>query len=154
MAQNSPRVLHVNGSQEQARYRNAVHDVLVEIQRTHKHTLSDISEAIDVSLCTISNASNKKTDLCATYLNRLAICYGPTVLDPFAALSGGRVVPLEPTEDDPLPPLAAVFYSICKSREGGSTPRHNQILAMVPDLKAAQAAITNLLLQADRILAS
>lgn len=152
MTPNSIAVLRVDKTEETKRYRDAVHDVISDIQINHGVTLIDISEAIDLSLGTVSNAFNRKDSLSPAFLLRLANCFGPTTLDPFMALGGGRVVPLEPAEDDPLPYLCALIHTISKSRAGGKVPTHTERLAMVPDLKAAQAAITNMLLQAERII--
>lgn len=149
MTDSAYNVLHVNAAQEATRYRNAVAQILLDIQAQYHITLHDISESIGVSLGTISNAANKKADLSPTFLNRLGEAFGPEVLNPYASLSGGRMVPLQPTEADPMPALAGLFYAMCKARETGSERDHRVKLAMLPDLKAAQAAITNMMLQAE-----
>lgn len=162
MATNPLNVLRVNSVEEQSRYRNAVAQILLDIQREHSRpgvpmTLADIAETIDVSLGTISNAANKKNDLSVTYLARLGDAFGPEMLNPYAALSGGRMVPLQPSDSDALPSLTASIHSIAVARspnsDGGERTTHRELLAMLPDLKAAQAAITNLILQAERIAA-
>lgn len=158
MATHPHNVLRVNSIEETTRYRNAVAQTLLDIQREHGVTLHDIAETIDVSLGTISNASNKKADLSPTYLSRLAQAYGPTVLDPFVSLAGGRVVPLRPQQIDALPSLTASVHSIALARspdsKGGDRITHCELLAMLPDLKSAQAAITNLILQAEGVRAA
>lgn len=146
----TPRhVLHVNTVEEETLYRNAVAQIIKDIQRRFDLTLHDISESIDVSLKTISNAAGKKGDLSPTFLKRLGECFGAEMLDPFAALSGGRMVPLQPTEDDPLPSLLALATALCQAQSEGKAHDHRVKLAMLPDLKAAQAAITNMVLQAE-----
>ncbi len=158
MALKPSNVLRVNTIEETARYRTAVANILLEIQRERDVTLHEIAETIDVSLGTISNAANKKADLSPTYLQRLAQAYGPTVLDPFTALSGGRVVPLQPQEIDALPSLTASVHSIALARspdsKGGDRITHCELLAMLPDLKEAQAAITNLIMKAEEVRAA
>lgn len=157
MAIHQNNVLRVNSVEETTRYRTAVAAILLDIQRDRNLTLADIAEAIDVSLGTISNAANKKTDLSVTYLKRLGEHFGPEMLNPYAALAGGRMVPLAPTEADALPSLSASVHSIAIARspdsQGGERITHNELLAMLPSLKAAQAAITNMILQAERIAA-
>lgn len=157
MATNPLNVLRVNSVEEQSRYRNAVAQILLDIQRERGLTLHDIADTIDVSLGTISNAANKKNDLSVTYLARLGDAFGPEMLNPYAALSGGRMVPLQPSEADALPSLTASIHRIAVARspdsDGGVRTTHRELLAMVPDLKAAQAAITNLLMQAERAAA-
>lgn len=144
-------VLRVNGYQETTSYRNAVAQILLDIQTHHVITLADIAESIDVSLGTISNAANKKTDLSPTFLKRIGECFGPEFLNPYAALSGGRMVRLQPTEDDPLPALLALATALCQAQSEGKAHDHRVKLAMLPDLKAAQAAITNMMLQAEGV---
>lgn len=158
MASNPLNVLRVNSVEEQTRYRNAVSQILLDIQRERGLTLADIAETIDVSLGTISNAANKKNDLSVTYLARLGECFGPEMLNPYAALSGGRMVPLQPSNVDALPSLTASVHSIALARspdsDGGERLTHRELLKMMPDLKAAQAAITNLILQAEGVRAA
>lgn len=142
-------VLHVNSVQEEALYRKAVAQIIKDIQREYDLTLHDISESIEVSLKTISNAAGQKGDLSPTFLKRLGECFGAQMLDPFAALSGGRMVPLQPNEDDPMPALLSLATALCQAKAEGREHDHRVKLAMVPDLKAAQAAITNMILQAE-----
>lgn len=158
MSSANRNVLRVNTVEETTRYRAAVAQILLGIQQEHGVTLADIAEDISVSLGTISNAANKKADLCSTYLNRLGECYGPEVLDPYAALSGGRIVPLQPREIDALPSLTASVHSIALARspssQGGERITHNELLAMLPNLKEAQAAITSLIMKAEGVRAA
>lgn len=153
MSNNVHNILRVNTTQETASYRNAIARILLDLQAHYNITLHDIAETIDVSLGTISNAANKKTDLSPTFLKRLGECFGPEFLNPYAALSGGRMVPLEPKDADPMPALLALATTICEARASGRERDHRVKLAMVPDLKAAQAAITSLLIEAERIAA-
>lgn len=153
MASNPPNVLRVNASEETTLYRNAVAQILFDIQRENDLTLLEISESIGVSLGTISNAANKKGDLSPTYLTRLGQAFGAHMLDPWAAITGGRMVPLEPDASDPMPALLALATSLSKAKATGKERDHRVKLAMVPDLKAAQAAITSLLIEAERIAA-
>jgi len=153
MTTNAPNVLRVNACEETTLYRNAVAAILLDIQRERRLTLHDISETIGVSLGTISNAANKKGDLSPTYLTRLGQAFGARTLDPWAAITGGRMVPLEPDGDDPMPALLALATALCQAKAEGKEHDHRVKLAMLSDLKAAQAAITNLILQAERIAA-
>lgn len=157
MAANSSNVLRVNSVEEQTDYRNAVARVLLNIQRDSGNTLQEISEAIDVSLGTISNAANKRTDLSPIYLQRLGKRYGPSALDPIARLSGGRIVPLVAEEKDALPSLSASIHRIAVAQSpdspGGVTITHSELLAMLPDLRAAVACINSLIVKAERIAA-
>ena len=149
MTDNHFTVLHVNGHQETTAYRNAIARILLDVQSRFGITHQEIAETIDVSLGTISNAANQKSDLSPTFLKRIGKAFGPEILNPYAALIGARMVPLEPHEDDPMPHLLALATALCQAKAEGREHDHRVKLAMVPDLKAAQAAITNMILQAE-----
>lgn len=149
VAKSAWHVLLVNPVQETTCYRNAIAQILFDIQRDTGLTLHEIAEAIGISLGTISNAANKKADLSPTYLTRLGQAFGAHILDPWAATTGGRMVPLQPDDNDPLPALLALATALCQAKAEGKEHDHRVKLAMVPDLKAAQAAITYLLIQAE-----
>lgn len=153
MAGNS--VLRVNTVEEQAAYRVAVAEILRRIQSEHGVTLLEIAERIDVSLGTISNAANKKTDLCATYLNRLGIGFGPHTLDPYAALSGGRMVPLVVSvERDVLPFINRAGLKIAEARDpaspGGTRELLTEKLGYLADLRALQKEAGALICQIEQ----
>jgi hypothetical protein len=143
-------VLRVNSVEETAAYREAVAEILRNILNDHGTVLVDIAEAIDVSLGTISNAFNKKSDLSPTYLARLGQRYGPHTLDPFARLIGGRVVPVEAAgTDDVLPFIAMANYRVAQARSpmspGGMVETLGEQLAMLPDLRALRRELDALI---------
>ena len=143
-------VLRVNAVEEQAAYRNAVAEILRDIQSDHEVTLLDISEKIDVSLGTISNAANKKADLNATYLNRLGQAYGAHVLDPYAALAGGRMVPKDPGDSEDVLPVmtmatARIAAARCPSSPGGPSETLREQLGYLPDLRRLQRELAALI---------
>lgn len=152
----APNVLRVNSVEERTAYREAVAEILRRIQCEHKVTLLEIAERIDVSVGTISNAANKKTDLCQLYLSRLAQAYGPHTLDPFAAMSGGRVVPLEAdAAADALPSTTAAIHKLALARAddspGGANITHTELLGMEGEIDAAIRALTTLKLKCNLI---
>lgn len=155
--QRSNNVLRVNSVEEQEAYRSAVSRIIGNIMRDHDATLIDIAERIDVSTGTISNAVNRKTDLSATYLKRIGQAYGSHVLDPYAALSGGRIVPIEADDADAMVPLSASIHRLAVAQspgsDGGPAISHRELLDMLPDLKAAQKAISGLIVRAERLVA-
>lgn len=156
---NGSNVLRVNAAEEQADYREAVAEILRRIQSDHKRTLLEIAEAIDVSLGTISNAANKKSDLCATYLNRLGKAFGPHTLDPYTALSGGRVVPIEVSvQRDVLPFVARVNLKIASARDpsspGGVREIHTEKADYLPDLRQLRKELDALIHQIEAELAA
>lgn len=136
-------VLRVNAVEETACYREAVAEILRDVQSIHRVTLLDISETIDVSLGTVSNAANKKSDLNPIYLNRLGKAYGPCTLDPYVRLIGGRVVPVECDGcDDILPLLLSVGQVIAAARApsspGGTVETLREQLGYVAQLRAVR----------------
>lgn len=158
MATNFTNVLRVNRIEEQTSFRRAVATVLVEIQRAHGLTLEEIAEAIDVSLGTVNNAANCKVDLSSTYLQRLGKVFGPEVLNPVAALSGGQIVPIEACEADPLPSLAAIRASDRGCAIAGQRGRNRTVAPRTagdgaPELREAVSALNALLQRAERIAA-
>jgi hypothetical protein len=155
----SNSVLRVNSVEERTAYREAVAEMLRRIQCEHKVTLLDIAEAADISLGTISNAANMKTDLCATYLGRLAVRYGPHALDPFAAIAGGRVVPIEVSvQRDVLPFVGRVNLKIAAARDpqgpGGIREIHTEKADYLPDLRALRKELDVLICQIEGDLAA
>lgn len=155
----APNVLHVNSVEEQAAYRDAVAEILRRVQSDHRVTLLEIAERTDVSLGTISNAANKKTDLCATYLNRLGKAFGPGTLDPYINLSGGRIVPLEVSVTrDVLPFVARVNLKIANARDpegpGGVREIHTEKADYLPDLRALVKEAQALICQIEADLAA
>jgi transcriptional regulator with XRE-family HTH domain len=156
---NARNVLHVNGAQEQADYREAVAEILRRVQSEHGRTLLEISEQIDVSLGTISNAANKKSDLCAVYLRRLGKAFGPNTLDPYLALIGGRAVPIEVSvQRDVLPFLTRAANKIAIARSpdspGGAREIHTEKADYLPDLRALRREVDALIHQIEAELAA
>ena len=136
-------VLRENSYQETSLYRAAVAQILLDIQQGRKLTLQDIAAAIDVSLGTISNAANKKGDLSPTFLKRLGQSFGPEMLNPYAALLGGRIVPIEAKSDaDILPFITRAAMKIVEARSPdsptGIRETHTEKLGYLHDLLALQ----------------
>ena len=135
-------VLRVNAVEEQEQYRKAVAEILRNVQCDAGVTLLDISEAIDVSLGTISNAANKKADLSSVFLLRIGKVFGSHFIDPFIRLTGGRIVPVEhPSDEDVLPIVTKVAFGIASSRTptspGGVHETLRQQMQNLPDVREA-----------------
>lgn len=153
-------VLRVNATEETAAYECAVRETLDRIIAERPGlTLVQIAETIDVSLGTISNAFNRKAALSPTYLSRLGKAYGPHVLDPFAKLSGGRVIPLEVSvQRDVLPFVAKVNHKLAVARSpespGGVREIHTEKADYLPDLRALRKELDCLIHQIEGELAA
>jgi len=144
-------VLRVNPVEEEARYLNAVHEVIRCILADKPgRTLIDIAETIGAETKTISNAFNKKHRLSQVFLSRLGLAFGVHCLDPVARLSGGRMVPLESGNvKDILPFIMRVGTKVAEARDpaspGGPRELHNEKLAYLPDLIKLQVEIGKLI---------
>lgn len=127
-------VLRFNGSAETAEYRSAVAKIILDIQgNTTCKTHVAIAEAIDVSLGTIANAANERSDLSATYLRRIGQVFGGHFLNPYFALVGGHFSPNEPTVDPEVLEAAAALIawygrSTNPKSPGGSKITHCELL--------------------------
>lgn len=133
-------VLRLNATEETELYRTAVAEIIANVQRDHGLTDIELSDAIDVSAGTVSNARNKRGDLNAVYLKRIGQLYGVSYLDPYARLSGGRFIPLEPQSGgDVLPFLTMASHRVASARspesEGGVSETLREQLNMLPDLR-------------------
>ena len=140
------KVLRVNATEERDDYRGAISRILLDIQRDYQITLIDIAESIGVSLGTISNAANRKTDLCPTYLKRLGQKFGGEYLDPYHALYNTRGIPLEAANvRDILPFLARAMTRIAEARDptspGGGRETYREKLEYLPELERLQAEL-------------
>ena len=150
-----PNVLRVNSVEETASYRDAVAEILRNVQSDHKLTLAEIADRLDISLGTVSNAANKKADLSPTYLNRVGKAFGASALDPNARLSGGRMVPITPTgSGDVLPFVAMASYRIAQARSpsspGGTSETLREQLDMLPELSALQRELEAAICQIEK----
>lgn len=150
-------VLRVNGSEERESYRAAVSEIIgrliaeVKVGKPPRPiTLVEIAEAIDVSLGTISNAFNRRTDLSPTYLSRLGKVFGPHAVDPYLKTFGCRAEPIDPEPVcDILPTLSRVTLLIAEARHpsspGGAREIHTERLGYLPRLHEAQRDIKALI---------
>lgn len=143
-------VLRVNGVEETASYRDAIAEILRNIQSEHKVTLLEIADATDISLGTVSNAANKKADLNSIYMHRLGKVYGPCTLDPYHRLHGARAVPLEGANvHDIMPFIQRVGLCIAEARDpaspGGPHESLREQLNYLPQLCALQRELDALI---------
>jgi transcriptional regulator with XRE-family HTH domain len=123
-------------------YRCAVATIIEDIEATGK-TLIDIAEDIKVSLGTISNAKNKKADLCAAYLARLGQVYGGSFLNPYFALFQSQAAPMQRRRTkDILPVVTRVAHKIACARDpdgpGGVVEVPQEKRGYLRDLKELQ----------------
>ena len=146
----APQVLRINEVEEEKRYLEAVHQVIACIlAESPGRTFIDVAEAINVDKKTVSNAFNKTHRLSPMFLTRLGQAFGSHCLNPFAALSGARMVPLEADEQiDALPTMTAAIHKLAVARSpdspGGERIVHTELLGMEQEIDAAMRALTAL----------
>lgn len=142
---------------ETSEYRKAVRQIIDDIEREHDLNHIQLAESIDVSLGTISNAHNKKSDLCATFLMRLGRRYGAGFLNPYFRLMDAQASPLDGSlTADILPLVMAVGMKIAKARDpqgpGGSIEVPQEKAEYLPDLKKLQTRSAHLVKEIEAAL--
>jgi hypothetical protein len=152
--------LRVNSVEEETDFRCAVHEVIARVLADRPgRTLIDIAEGVDVSVRTISNAFNRTHSLSQTFLTRLGKVFGPHVLDPVAALSGGRMIALEVSaQRDVLPFLTRAANKVAEARSpdspGGTREIHTEKANYLPDLRTLRKELDCLIWQIEADLAA
>jgi hypothetical protein len=151
-------VLTKNATVTTAQCRHAVARIIRDIQSQHHLTDLDFAETVGCSVGTVRNARNEESDLGSIWINRIAAAFGPASIDPYVMLAGARCVPLEASEDtEALPSLSASVHQLCVATsaksEGGTTLTHRELLTMLPELRAAQSALSALIVRAEKIAA-
>ena len=146
MATKRVKALRVNPIEETTAYRQAVRDIITNIEREFGETHIDIAESIGVCVGTISNASNKTVNLNPLYLNRLGQVYGAEFLNPFMELSDGVAQSRASGDIDPLPAVSLAVFKLCEIRspssEGGATETPSEQSRVLADLESARDDLT------------
>ncbi|WP_310533173.1 XRE family transcriptional regulator [Novosphingobium sp.] len=137
--------------------RDAVANIIRAIQLDRDLCDEAMADALGISVGTVRNARNKKTDLNAVTIARIGARFGLDHLNPYAALYGARNSPLETVDIDALPSLSGAVHRLAvaqsPSSTGGIALHHSELLEMLPDLRTASAAINALIARAERIAA-
>lgn len=137
--------------------RDAVGNIIRAIQLDLDLCDEAMADALGISVGTVRNARNKKTDLNAVTIARIGAKFGLGRLDPYAALYGARNAPLELSDTDALPSLSGAVHRLAvaqsPSSPAGPALHHSELLEMLPDLRTASAAINALIARAERIAA-
>ncbi len=96
--------------------RAAVANIIRDVQRQHQETDQCTADKLGISIGTVRNARDEKTDLNALTIARIGAVYGCGALGPYNALYGATAQPVHATESDPLSPLAEAVSMLCKMR--------------------------------------
>lgn len=137
--------------------RAAVAKIIRRVQLEAHLTDDDLADELGISVGTVRNARNEQTDLNATTIAKIGAKFGAEVLDPYAALYGARNVPIEASDADAMPSMTAAVHRLAVAQapgsDGGARITHTELAAMLPELRAAIAALNSLVVRAERIAA-
>lgn len=141
----------------QSSLRRAVAGIIRSVQLDRGLTDEEMADEIGVSAGTIGNARNEKSDLNAATIARIGHRYGVERLDPYSALYGARNVPIVASDADALPSLTGAVHRLAVAQspasQGGPAVLHDELLAMLPELRDAQKAINALICRAEKLAA-
>lgn len=144
MSQRSTVLLPM-GLPTQKSLREAVGQIIRDVQRDCKETDQCTADKLGVSIGTVRNARNEAADLNALTIARIGAVYGPHYVDPYNALYGATAQLRQPGETDPLADMARAVATICDMRRadshGGAIETPKERLDALPALKAARAAL-------------
>jgi hypothetical protein len=155
MAENRQNVMLPMCLPTQKLLRQAVANIIRDIQRDHKESDQCTADRLGVSDGTVRNARNERADLNALTIARIGAVYGPRYVDPYNALYGATAQPLEPNRADPLPDMARAVATLCDMRradsDGGPTETPKEQLDALPQLKATRAALDSYIASIERL---
>ncbi|WP_305096456.1 hypothetical protein [Croceibacterium aestuarii] len=142
----------------QKQLRDAIANIIRDIQRDHGETDQCTADRVGVSIGTVRNARNETADLNALTIAKIGAVYGARYVDPYNALYGATAHPLSTSEVDPLSDMARAVATICDMRRadspGGSTELPKEKLDALPSLKAAAASLTAYIASIERLRAA
>lgn len=135
--------------------RAAMAKIIRSIQSEHGETDEATADKLCVSVGTIANVRNERTDLNAVTIARIGAIYGEQVLDPYAALYGARNVPIDADKTVSLHAITGAVHKLALATapesESGPSVSHNELADMLPDLRGALRVINGLLARADKL---
>lgn len=136
--------------------RAALSQVIRAVQFQHHLTDDDLASELHVSPGTIANVRNERTDLNQETIAKIGARFGCEVLDPWSACFGGRNVPKDAS--NARVSLSAVTGTVHKlslatdhDGPGGESITPRELADMLPDLKATQRLVNNLIARAERM---
>jgi DNA-binding XRE family transcriptional regulator len=133
--------------------RKALADIVRTVQAEHSLTDEQLASELHVSVGTIANVRNERTDLNQETIAKIGARFGPEALDPWSACFGGRNVPRE--HSDGRVSLTAVTGGLHKLSQatdpdspGGEAITHHELADMLPELRAMQRLTNSLIARA------
>lgn len=141
MLNSSRNVLLPMACPTQKRLREAVANIIRDVQRDFKETDEQTADALGISDGTVRNARNERTDLNAVTIARIGHKYGAHYVDPYHRLYGACAQSLQTSKTDPLAPMAESVALLCRMQsqdsDGGRNETPKEQLDALPALKEA-----------------
>lgn len=136
--------------------RSALSQVIRGIQFQHHLTDDDLAAELHVSPGTIANVRNERTDLNQETIAKIGARFGCEVLDPWSACFGGRNVPKDATEGRvSLSGITGAVHKLSLATDSDSPAghiiTHSELRDMLPDLKATQRLVNQLIARSERM---
>ena len=134
----------------QSLYQAAIRNIILNIQGDL--TDAELGERLGCSSGTISNARNKKGNLCGVTLARIGDEFGPEAIEPFTALFGSIAVHRESQAANDMATIAGISHVagdwIERLRDGVRC--HNDTIALADSLRPHLAALTAIMEEAEK----
>lgn len=131
-------------------YQSAIREIILNIGADL--TDDQLAERLGVSSGTISNARNRKGNLCGVTLAQVGHEFGPDAVEPFTALFGAIAVPRESTAANDLATIAGLSHVagdwVNRLRDG--TRCHNDTVALAESLRPLLTALTAIVEEAEQ----
>jgi transcriptional regulator with XRE-family HTH domain len=119
------------------------------------HTDAELAQKLSCSAGTISNARNKKGNLCGVTLATIAHEFGPEALEPFAALFDCILIPRQSQAANDLATIASLSHVagdwLDRLRDGHRC--HQDTAALAEALRPLLGALTAVVKQAEDLAA-
>lgn len=136
--------------------RKALADIVRSIQSEHSLTDEQLAGELHVSVGTIANVRNERTDLNQETIAKIGARFGPEALDPWSACFGGRNVPREAGGDHvSLSAIKGGLHKLSVATDpqspGGHAITHRELADMLPQLRAMQRLTNNLIGRAEQL---
>lgn len=136
--------------------RKALAGIVRSVQSEHGLTDEQLASELHVSVGTIANVRNERTDLNQETIAKIGARFGPERLDPWSACFGGRNVPRETTEERvSLTAITGGLHKLSQATDpdgpGGYAVTHRELAEMLPDLRAMQRLTNSLIGRAEKL---
>lgn len=134
-------------------YRDAIREIVLNLQGAHDLSDAELAERIGCSAGTVKNARNRAGNLDGATLANIEYEFGPGAVDPFLALAGARAVPMGAHCDTDInhaleisEALTAIIATKRPDSPGGEKTTGCEAAMILAPLREARAALEHLIL--------